>query len=385
MRSAVTREKLVTTDDPGLRVSTGLNHWAPQWDELVDASALPSPFLRSWWLSGVAGKEPQFALVVAGDRLLGGIALEQVRVLGLPSLRMIGAGLLCADHLDALAREDCADRVATALRQWLLRPGERVLDLDGLRPEGLLARALAGPSSAEELAQAPWEALPSSASDYLRSRPRTLRRTIGRASDRLGAEGVRHQVCRGESVAGALEALRRLHQAQWGDASRFLPVFDRFAAACVLGARTDEVAVHQLTADDDVIACMVTFEVAGRVSLYQSARRTEPHWRDATIMLLSDIIADACERGFTEVDFLRGEEAYKNSFAPQRRRLVRLRAASGWAARLALAGEMAARRAKRLAAASRTKHAGAAMTTKADTTSGKQGYETSQETGHDDA
>jgi CelD/BcsL family acetyltransferase involved in cellulose biosynthesis len=384
MRSAVTREKLVTTDDPGLRVSAGLNQWASQWDELVDASALPSPFLRSWWLSGVAGREPQFAVVVEGDSLLGGIALEQARLLGLPSLRMIGGGLLCADHLDAVARDDSADRVASALRQWLLRPGERVLDLDGLRPDGLVARALAGASSAEELTQAPWEALPSSASDYLRSRPRTLRRTIGRASDRLGAEGVRHQACRGESVAGALEALRRLHQAQWGDASRFLPVFDRFAAACVLGTPTDEVAVHQLLAKDDVIACMVTFEVAGRVSLYQSARRTEPHCRDATIMLLSAIIADACERGLTEVDFLRGEEAYKNSFAPQRRRLVRLRAASGWAARLALEGEMAARRAKRFAAARTAKNGARAMTTNAMTTTGKQGDNTNQDTGHDD-
>jgi CelD/BcsL family acetyltransferase involved in cellulose biosynthesis len=351
MTRALTRAKQVSARGPDLHVSTSLAGWATQWDDLVQASALPSPFLRSWWLVGAGARDPVFVLIVDGDRLLGGIALDQGRVMGLPTLRMMGGGPLCADHLDLLAREGSADRVATMIAQWLLRPGERALDFDGLRPDGLLVRALAGQSRLDLLDRAPWTALPETAATYSQTRPRALRKTIARTSARLTEEGVRHRICRGESVGGALATLRRLHAAQWGNASRFLPVFDRFAAACALGAQAGEVAVHELRADQDVISCMATFEVAGRVSLYQSARRTEPRWRDATIMLLSAVITDACERGLAEVDFLRGEETYKDGFAPERRQLVRLRAATGPATRLVLDAELAVRRAKGLLAA----------------------------------
>ena len=126
--------------------------------------------------------------------------------------------------------------------------------------------------------------------------------------------------------------------------------FHRFAAACRLGAQFDEVAVHELAVGETVIAIMASFEVAGRVSLYQTARLTEFRWRDATTVLLNAAIADACARGFTEVDFLRGEEAYKRNFAPERRELLRLRTANGWAGRVALAMETTARKAKRVAA-----------------------------------
>jgi len=338
----------VSAGGPVLEVHTSLEHWVAQWDELVDASPLPSPFLRSWWLLGVNGSDPLFVLVVDGDVLLGGIALDYGRVHGLPTLRMLGSGRLCADHLDILARAGSADRVMAAICEWLLRPGERILDFDGLRSDGLLVGALAGRSRVDQIARAPWTALPGTSAAYMQARPRTLRRTVARASARLASEGVQHHTCRGETVHDALDTLRLLHTAQWGDASRFLPVFDRFAAACVLGAQAGEVAIHELRAGDKVISSMATFEVGHRVSLYQSARQTEPRWRDATIMLLSVIIGDACERGFKEVDFLRGEETYKDNFAPERRPLVRLRSATGRVTRLALEAELAARHVKQL-------------------------------------
>ncbi len=189
--------------------------------------------------------------------------------------------------------------------------------------------------------------LPADPAAYLAARPGGLRRSIRRAGARLAEQGVHHRVVRGPSVAGSVETLRRVHELQWGERSRFLPEFRRFAAACRGGAELDEVAVHELGADGIVVATMVTFEVARRVSLYQSARLTSHRWRDATTVLLSAIIADACRDGFTEVDFLRGTEGYKDNFAPERRELLRLRAAAGLGARMTLALENAARRAKR--------------------------------------
>ncbi len=92
--------------------------------------------------------------------------------------------------------------------------------------------------------------------------------------------------------------------------------------------------VHELGTDNLVIATVMAFEMAGRVSLYQSARLTDPRWRDATTVLLAGIIDNACVRRFTEVDFLRGDEPYKSRFAPNRREMFRLVAGKGAVGRL---------------------------------------------------
>ena len=104
--------------------------------------------------------------------------------------------------------------------------------------------------------------------------------------------------------------------------------------------------MHELHVDGTVIAVMASFEVAGRVSLYQSARLTDFRWRDATTVLLVASISDACDRGFAEVDLLRGSEAYKRNFAPEQRDLLRLRTANAWAGQAGMRTELAVRRAR---------------------------------------
>jgi hypothetical protein len=94
------------------------------------------------------------------------------------------------------------------------------------------------------------------------------------------------------------------------------------------------VVIHELGNDDLVAATVTAFEVAGRVSLYQSARLTDRRWRDATTVLLAAIIDDACSRGFTEVDFLRGDEPYKGRFTRNHREMFRLVAGQGVVGRL---------------------------------------------------
>ncbi len=337
------------TPAPTLLVRPQLDGWVSRWDRLVDLSPLPSPFLRSWWLTGTGGPRGRFLLVVDGERLLGGLALEDGRRLGLPYLRMMGSGRLCPDHLDLLAAPSHEDSAIDVLKSWLCRPGGRLFDLKGVRAGSRLIEALPRPVRCEPFAMAPWTPLPDDPDTYLAGLPSQFRRQVRRASTRLAAAGATHRIRRGAPAVRSLDTLRGLHRAQWGDRSGFLPDFDRFAAGCRLGAEADEVAVHELATDDTVIATIVGFEVAGRVSLYQSARVTDAGWREAAAVLLTAVITDACDRGFTEVDFLRGEEPYKRRFAPNRRELSRLVAGQGGTGRTARAATTTASRARLVA------------------------------------
>jgi CelD/BcsL family acetyltransferase involved in cellulose biosynthesis len=328
-----------TDRGPRILVLPDLAAWATRWNRLVDVAPIASPFMRSWWLTGTGGPLRRFVLVVDGDRLLGGLALEERRLPGLQYLRMMGSGRLCPDHLDMLSAPGDEDTTIRLIGAWLDRPGARLIDLEAVPEGSRLTEVLPGPVRREPFAAAPFTPLPDSSDAYLASLPSQFRRQVRKATARLAAEGATHRTERGASAVRSLDTLRRLHEAQWGGRSRFLPNFDRFATGCRRGAEVDEVVVHELATEDTVISTVVCFEVAGRVSLYQSARLTDPHWREVTTVLLSAIITDACDRGFTEVDFLRGEEPYKRRFAPDRRTMVRLLAAKGGAGRGALLAE----------------------------------------------
>jgi CelD/BcsL family acetyltransferase involved in cellulose biosynthesis len=338
-------------DRSGLHVvvRTRLDRLQPEWDALVEHLPLPSPFLRSWWLEQTAGSGPRFLLVMDGDVLVGGLALEEKRWFGVPCLRVMGAGTLCPDHIDTVALPDRQEDVLAALAVWLRRPGSRILDLEGVAGGSRLAATLPGRVHREVIAVAPWASLAADPDTWFRTRPRSFRTTLRKATRRLEGEAVAHRVLQGATISAALDTLRRLHRARWGERSNFLAAYDQFAAASRAGAARGEVAFHELVAGEEVVAAVSCFEVAGRVSLYQSGRRSEHRWRNAATVLLLKVVEDACRRGLAEVDLLRGDEPYKQNFASATRELLRLRAAHGLVGHLALDALLLGGRARRLA------------------------------------
>jgi hypothetical protein len=262
----------------------------------------------------------------------------------------MGAGPLCPDHLDLLATPGEEEAVVKAIGSWLSRRGTRLVDFEGVVSDSRLIRATPGSVRRESIAVAPWTPIPADGNTYIDARPALFRRNLRRATARLAASGATHRANRGSTALQRLDVLRRLHDAQWGKRSNFLPSFDAFAASCHLAADFDEIAVHELIAGQTVGAILVAFEVGQRVSLYQSARLTDNCWREASTVLLAAVVSDACERGFTEVDFLRGDEAYKRNLASHRREVLRLRAATGWPGQLALSVDTIARKAQPAAA-----------------------------------
>ena len=287
-----------------LAVQTGLGSWAGAWDALVDQMPVPSPFLRSWWLEATA-ERPCFVLVFEDDFLAGGLALEEEWRGRLPVYRMMGVGL-CPDHLDLVAAPEQAVAVGDAVAGWLSRPGSRVLDLEGVVPDSRLLAALPGRVRRDVVDMAPWESLPRDPNVYFAHRSANFRANLRKAARRLTNEGAYHRAASPSSFDSALEALRGLHAARWGNATPFLLAFDRFAVAAHSGAAQGQVVLHEFVVEETGL-------------------------------------------GRREVDLLRGTEPYKQSFASNQRPVVRLRAASGAAGRLVLTVSLARERTRRVA------------------------------------
>jgi CelD/BcsL family acetyltransferase involved in cellulose biosynthesis len=306
-----------------------LGPWRDQWDELVLRAPLPSPFLRSWWLARNAHRSPQFALVTEDGRLLGGMALQHDRVLGVPRYEHLGQSWLVPDHLDVLAVADRRELVVDELARWCRGSGFRVFDLDGVVETSLLERVLPQPVRRRQGEPAPWMPLPEDPQRLLDQLPRGLRSTIRRAEKRLLQGGIEHRVSPPHDADAALAELRRLHELRWGRESGFLGRYASFAAATRDALRRGEAVVHELVSDGEVIASHVDFVVGRRTSFYQAGRKVDAAWRDAGTLLVYLSARHACRSGSTEYDFLRGGERYKRTWAPQQRQVVRLQASGG--------------------------------------------------------
>jgi CelD/BcsL family acetyltransferase involved in cellulose biosynthesis len=310
---------------------------APAWDELVASSPLPSPFLRSWWLENTAGPGSTFLLVLAGEQLVGGLAVDRDTRFGVDRVRLMSSGDLGPDHLDLLAVAGAEAMVESALMDWFARPGGRFVEFHGVVEGALLEGVVAqmGGRRWTGSSVAPWVELSGNFEEYRSSLPSRLRNGLARAASRLKRLGVRYHVAEPEESETAIEWLRRLHTASWGPQSTFLPAFPRFAAAASVGMARRELVLHQLIVGSEVIATQAWFEVGDRASFYQSGRNTsDAQWRGAGNVLHSFVAQRAFQVGIRELDFLRGNEQYKAEWANRSRLLVEYVAAKGTRGRI---------------------------------------------------
>jgi CelD/BcsL family acetyltransferase involved in cellulose biosynthesis len=321
-----------------LEVADRLGSRSAAWDALVDRAPIPSPFLRSWWLECMAeGRDAVFLLVTADGVLLGGLALERGRSRGLPVLRALGAGPLNPDHIDLVAAGGQQDRVAAAVGSWLQRRGSRMVDLVGVAEGHRLRPALGNAPLVTEDEEAPWTTLPATYDEYRATLPPIMRNSIRRSTNRLARQGeVAFRVVESDGLEASLARLRALHTEQFGPGSGFIEEFERFSAAARAGHPRGEIRLFELWVGEEVAAVDVAFTVCGRMSYYQGGRSLEERFSGAGTVLMAGGFEWACGSGLREVDFLRGAEPYKTQWAPQTRRLVRVRVGVGTAGHAAL-------------------------------------------------
>ncbi|MBB6629310.1 GNAT family N-acetyltransferase [Nocardioides sp. KIGAM211] len=313
-----------------LLVTTALAPRSAAWDALVDHAPVPSPFLRAWWLDVVAGDRAHHLLVEQDGELVGGLPLVRDRLLGVPRFRFAGQGVLCPDHLDLLALPGHEDAVATAVARWFTASGTRVLDLTGLTDDSRLCAALG--LMPERVDSAPYQPLPPTGEDYLSTRSSNFRRATRKADRRLVEDGVVHRRATAATLSADVASFRRLSGDREGRGP-LLAELPRLERALAAGLERGEARVDVLESPTEVVAVSIAFEAVGRLSLYQTARSLDRRHGSAATVLLARLIDEAVAAGFSEVDMLRGAEAYKASFADEVRGVHRLRAGHGAPAR----------------------------------------------------
>jgi CelD/BcsL family acetyltransferase involved in cellulose biosynthesis len=301
-----------------------IDRHAAEWDELVAAMNLPSPFLRSWWLGAVDEGEGAYVLVLDGDRLVGGLPLAKRALPGLTVYRFVGHGRLCPDHLDVVAAPERLAAVSEELAAWARRRGNRLFDLAGVAEGSRIASWLPHATTSPREA-APCGDLPDDYEDYLAGRSKSFRKTWRRTRNRFDRLEASVRIAEPADVAAALADFERLHRER-GDRTELLAELPRLTAAMTGGVAAGEVWLEVLATKDRTLGVALSFATCGRLSLYQNARTTDRDADNAGTALGLAAVRQAIENGFTEIDLLRGEETYKFEWGGRVRGMSRVRA-----------------------------------------------------------
>jgi CelD/BcsL family acetyltransferase involved in cellulose biosynthesis len=320
-----------TGDTLTVRECRDLARHRDAWDALVDGLPVPTPFLKTWWLDAVADEHTRYVVVLdEEDRLLGGLATAVRRVPGLRVVRFAGDGPLCPDHLDLVCGRGEAAVVA-AVERWLAAE-PTLLELSGLCEESQAEKAW-GPGRDQAIAPFRLLQAPEAYSEGLST---SQRRALRRADRRLTALANAWEVVRPQGLDAAMADFRRLTAERPGR-EHLLGALPELDAAVRAGVDRGEARVDVLSGPAGTIAVMISFVTGRRLSMYQIARSLEREASGAGNVLLDRVFAAAAAEGATEIDMLRGDEAYKYKFVDRQRRVRRLRRGFGARAR-AVAG-----------------------------------------------
>lgn len=313
------------TGSPRIVVRPALGEWRDAWDALVSSAPLPTPFLCSWWLEAVA-RRAHFVLVVDGERLIGGLALEVVGRFPVRRVQVAGGGTLTPDHLDLVADRGVRDVVVSALHGWWSQQRRVAVDLRGVRDDADLLDVVA-PAVVETDAVAPYEPICSSEA-WLERRSGSFRKRLRRLERRAERAGVVLRGVEDVEVPAVLDAFEAFHAGR-DDRAQLTREMPRLRRAVEAGHRAGQVVLAVAEAHGRYGWVGIALLGGGRLCLYQSARSGDPIFDGLGTLLDRELIQLGVGRGATEIDFLRGAEAYKASFVGEERALLRIRAGRG--------------------------------------------------------
>jgi CelD/BcsL family acetyltransferase involved in cellulose biosynthesis len=306
------------------------------WERLHDDDHPGAPFRSFEWTDAwcrhfAAGRDLWLLEARREGRRVGLLPLYAERsLLGGTRIRLIGDGIVGSDYLGVIASREDQAACARAFASHLRGAGVDQLRLDDLLATDPLLAVFAGAAVAPRY-PCPYLRLRGTFDAYLAARPsgagaqwwRRLRWLEKRPGHRVEV------LTTPQEIAQGIEILLDLHRKRWAleggsDAidSKRVAAFHRHAALGL--ARAGRARITVLSADGAPRAVLYGFRHGTRFSYYQSGH--DPVWRARSVgtVILGLVIRDCFDAGLTELDFLHGDESYKQLWATDLRSTVRL-------------------------------------------------------------
>ncbi len=319
-----------------------LDRLRPEWDELLTASGVRSPFLTwewcsTWWRHYGAGHDLAVVVVRDGTQMIGLAPLYvhrggDRRLDGV--MRFLGSGEVCSEYLGFLLRPGHESDGTQCILQGLLH--ESPLAWRQLRLAEVPTDSAAGASLAAQLPQcgrsvrvqdgqvAWFVQLAGSWDEFLGKLSRNRREKIRRARRDMEKHRLEfHEATGDDDIAAAWSDLKRLHQLRWqslGQPGCFASKrFDAFHTELLRPlAERGMLSLSTLRQGNDTIAASYCLRHRGHVSYYQGG--VDPNWmhcRPGHALRVCEL-RRAIERGDDVYDFLGGEMEYKQQWATDR-------------------------------------------------------------------
>ena len=330
--------------------------FAADWDRLAAGNPFRSwAWTSTWWRhygprSTGSCRRRLFVLAAFDreDRLvgIGPWHLDRSPVTG-RVLRLLGTGEVCSEYLGILAEPGVEAEVARALAEWLVGASiaadrwglleltavdeadrSTALFVEELRRRGLMAHERFGPSC--------WRVeLPPTWQEYAGMLSRHRRRQLRYLQNRLIKRGraVHHGADRPAELPRAQEILIDLHQRRHRSSG---------AAGCFTSARfadfhrevmfplldRGQLQLSWVELDGRPVVAEYVLCGGGVAYSYQSGFAPEFRYLSPGHIGNMTVIRRAIARGFSAVDFLRGDEPYKTQWRAAPRRTLEVRIAA---------------------------------------------------------
>lgn len=318
-----------------LRTTDLFDTLKPEWNALLHNSMADTPFLThewqcTWWACLCEGE--LFVMTVRDGGALVGIA--PLFILSQPDstgkvrrlLRLIGS-VDASDYLDLIALHGREIDVFNAMLDALAQSDEwDVLDLYNV-PAGSPTRSILPALAAErgwkftdeQQVVCPIITLPATFEDYVQSLDKKERHELRRKLRRgEGTEGLTWYAITGDDHShdqdAAAEAFIDLMMKSRSDKSDFMTDRMRRFFHQMIHATHDGGFLHLsfLEVQGVKAATYLSFDYGQKRLVFNSGLETTGFQSlSAGIVLVARMIEDAIKRGYTEFDFLRGDEEYK--------------------------------------------------------------------------
>jgi len=322
-----------------------------EWDALLERSGERSPFLTwewlyPWWKH--LGHGADLYLLTVRDvlgRLVGLAPLFRSRIAlggGARRLEFLGTGKVASDYLNLIVDPVEGSGVVAVLVEYLVAHREEwevlsLTDVDGEAWTLSMVRALFRTQgfdadiSLEPGFSCPFARLDGGWEPYLQSRSNRMRRQIKQNGAFLVERyGARFQaVDRATDLPRAIESLITLHRARRAAVGETTAFEDESVLAFLrettpLLQERGWLRLYALVVGERPVAVEYGLAYRGTFFDYQKGFDLEASKWGAGTVLQGLSVQHACGEGMTEFDFLRGDESYKDRWAPYARQTKRL-------------------------------------------------------------